>query len=170
MPLTSIDRIEKPTLFSELIDEDYVQLEGLMHKEISSEEYIYFEAHRHPNIYFIKTGLVRLGYLDNRGNKIVKDILRPGDFFGQVSLQKENLNGEFAQAVKSGVTLCYFTLNCFNNLLANNPKLAMKYTSMSGFRIRRFETRLNNLLRNDVKTRLKIFLDQLLVEVKDSAR
>jgi CRP/FNR family cyclic AMP-dependent transcriptional regulator len=170
MPLTSIDRIEKPTLFSELIDEDYVQLEGLMHKEISSEEYIYFEAHRHPNIYFIKTGLVRLGYLDNRGNKIVKDILRPGDFFGQVSLQKENLNGEFAQAVKSGVSLCYFTVEGFNQLLADYPKLAMKYTRMSGYRIRRFEHRLENLLRNDVKTRLKMFLDQLLAEVKDSAR
>jgi len=170
MPYALTEKIDKPTLFSEYADEDYVQLNGLMHKEIGFGDYIYFEAHHHPNIYFIKTGLVRLGYLDAQGNKFVKDILRPGDFFGQVSLQKENLNGEFAQAVKSGVTLCYFTLNCFNNLLANNPKLAMKYTSMSGFRIRRFETRLNNLLRNDVKTRLKIFLDQLLVEVKDSAR
>jgi len=170
MTSSSTEMIDKPALFSDFADEDYVQLEGLMHKEISFGDYIYFEAHQHPNIYFIKTGLVRLGYLDNQGNKIVKDILRPGDFFGQVSLQKENLNGEFAQAVKSGVTLCYFTLDRFNNLLANNPKLAMKYTKMSGFRIRRFETRLENILRNDVRTRLKMFLDQLLAEVKDSAR
>jgi CRP/FNR family cyclic AMP-dependent transcriptional regulator len=170
MPITNTERIEKPALFSEFSDEDYVQLEGLMHKEISFGDYIYFEAQRHPNIYFIKTGLVRLGYLDEQGNKIVKDILRPGDFFGQISLQKENLNGEFAQAVKSGVSLCYFTVEGFNQLLSDYPKLAMKFTRMSGYRIRRFEHRLENLLRNDVKTRLKIFLDQLLTEVKDSAR
>lgn len=170
MPLTCTERIEKPALFSDLTDEEYVQLEGLMHKEISFGDYIYFEAHKHPNIYFIKTGLVRLGYLDDQGNKIVKDILRPGDFFGQISLQKENLNGEFAQAVKSGVSLCYFTVDGFNQLLTDYPKLAMKYMRMSGYRIRRFEYRLENLLRNDVKTRLKMFLDQLLAEVKDSAR
>ena len=170
MPLTMTEKIDKPALFSEIADEDYVQLDGLMHKEVSFGDYIYFEAHQHPNIYFIKTGLVRLGFLDKEGNKIVKDILCPGDFFGQVSLQRENLNGEFAQAVKSGVSLCYFTLDNFNRMLTNNPKLAMKYTRMSGHRIRRFEIRLENLLRNDVKTRLKIFLDQLLAEVKDSAR
>ncbi len=170
MSITYTENIDKPALFSDFSNEDYVQLDGLMHKEISFGDYIYFEANQHPNIYFIKTGLVRLGYLDAQGNKIVKDILRPGDFFGQVSLQKENLNGEFAQAVKSGVSVCYFTLDKFNSLLANHPKLAMKYTRMSGYRIRRFENRLENLLRNDVKARLKIFLDQLLADVKDSAR
>lgn len=170
MTSTSTLRIDKPALFSEFTDEDYVQLDGLMHKEISFGDYIYFEANNHPNIYFIKTGMVRLGYLDNQGNKIVKDILRPGEFFGQVSLQKENLNGEFAQAVKSGVSVCYFTLDKFNSLLSNHPRLAMKYTRLSGYRIRKFEIRLENLLRNDVKSRLKIFLDQLLTDVKDSAR
>ena len=162
--------IDKPELFSELADEEYVQLEGLMHKEIAADDYIYFEANRHPNIYFIKTGLVRLGHLDANGNKVVKDIIRSGEYFGQISLQKENLNGEFAQAVKSGVRLCYFTVEGFNQLLTSHPKIAMKYSRMSGYRIRRFETRLENLLRNDVKTRLKMFLDQLLAEVKDSAR
>jgi CRP/FNR family cyclic AMP-dependent transcriptional regulator len=161
--------LKKPPLFSDLTDDEYFQLEGFNHKEIRQGEYIYFEAYQHPNIYFIKTGLIRLGYLDYQGNKIVKDILRPGDFFGQVSLQKENLNGEFAQAIKKRVTLSSFTLESFNCLLVNNPNLALKYSRISGFRIRRFESRLENILRNDVKTRLKIFLEQLFAEVIDSA-
>jgi len=162
--------IKKPHLFSDLTEEEYIQLDGFNHREVSQGEYIYFEAYKHPNIYFIKTGLIRLGYLDIMGNKIVKDILRPGDFFGQVSLQKENLNGEFAQAIKTGVTLCTFTLDRFNSMLASYPKLALKYSRISGFRIRRFENRLENILRNDVKTRLKMFLEQLLAEVFDSSR
>jgi len=161
--------IKKPPLFSDLTEEEYFQLDGFNHREVRQGEYIYFEAYKHPNIYFIKTGLIRLGYLDTMGNKIVKDILRPGDFFGQVSLQKENLKGEFAQAIKTGVTLCTFTLDHFNSMLASYPKLALKYSRISGFRIRRFENRLENILRNDVKTRLKMFLEQLLADVFDSA-
>ncbi len=46
----------------------------------------------------------------------------------------------------------------------------MRYSKISGFRIRRFENRLENILRNDVKTRLRLFLNQLLSEVKDSAK
>ena len=108
-------------------------------KEVNQGEYVYFEAFRHPNIYFIKAGLIRLGYLDRQGNKIVKEILRPGDFFGQVTLQKENLHGEFAQAYKTNATICAFNIDHFNQMLANHPKLALKYSRISGYRIRRFE-------------------------------
>jgi CRP/FNR family cyclic AMP-dependent transcriptional regulator len=161
--------VKKPPLFSDLTDEEYFQLDGFNHKEVSQGEYIYFEAYQHPYIYFIKTGLIRLGYLDYQGNKIVKDILRPGDFFGQISLQKENLNGEFAQAIKTRVTLTSFTLDRFNCLLVENPNLALKYSRISGLRIRRYEGRLENILCDNVKTRLKMFLEQLLAEVIDSA-
>ena len=162
--------IEKDLLFSDLSDEEYLQLDNINDKGVQQGEYIYFEANRHPNIYFLKTGFIRLGYLDKQGNKIVKDILRPGDFFGQVTLQKENLNGEFAQAFKTNAVICSFTLDHFNQILANHPKLALKYSRISGNRIRRSEHRLENILRNDMKTRLRMFLDQLLNDVRDSAK
>jgi CRP/FNR family transcriptional regulator, cyclic AMP receptor protein len=163
--------LKKHSLFSDLSDEEYEQLDvSVTNKEVKRGEYIYFEAYQHQNIYFVKTGVVRLGYIDSHGNKIIKDILRPGDFFGQVSLQRENLNGEFAQAINADVSFSTFTLDRFNNLLISKPKLAVKYSQISGFRIRRFENRLENILRNDVKTRLKMFLEQLLSEVLDSAR
>jgi CRP/FNR family transcriptional regulator len=163
--------LKKFPLFSDLTNEEYLQLNvSDNYKEVKREEYIYFEAYQHQNIYFVKTGNIRLGYLDNNGNKIIKDILKPGDFFGQVTLNKENLNGEFAQAIKADVSLCSFNLDSFNNLLVNKPKLALRYSKISGFRIRRFENRLENILRNDVKTRLQLFLEQLLSDVADSAR
>jgi len=157
-------------LFSDLTDEEYLGLDVRDNfKEFKKGAYIYFEAYHHQNIYFIKTGNIRLGYTDDDGNKIIKDVLKPGDFFGQVSLSKENLNGEFAQAIRGEVSLCSFTLDNFNRLLVERPKLAIRYSKISGFRIRRFENRLENILRYDVKTRLRTFLQQLLTEVKDSA-
>ena len=170
MRSTSSVMIEKDILFSDLSDEEYLQFKQIGEKVVNPGEYIYFEAHRHPNIYFIRAGHIRLGYLDRQGNKIVKDILRPGDFFGQVTLQMENLNGEFAQAYKTNATICTYTLDRFNQILASHPKLALKYSRISGHRIRRSEERLENILRNDVRTRLKLFLEQRLAEVRDSAR
>jgi len=163
--------LKKFPLFSDLSDEEYHELNvSNNYKEARKGEYIYFEAYQHQNIYFLKTGSIRLGYLDEDGNKIIKDILKPGDFFGQVSLEKENLRGEFAQAGKTDVSLCSFTLDNFNKLLLNRPKLAVRYSKISGFRIRRFENRLQNILQLDVKTRLRLFVDQLLAEVRDSAK
>jgi CRP/FNR family transcriptional regulator len=163
--------LRKYPLFSDLNEEEYHELNvSDNYKEAKKGEYIYFEAYEHRNIYFLKTGIIRVGHIDEQGNKIIKDILKPGDFFGQISLEKENLHGEFAQAGKSDISLCSFTLENFNKLLLNKPKLAVRYSKISGFRIRRFENRLQNILQLDVKTRLGLFMDQLLSEVKDSAR
>jgi CRP/FNR family transcriptional regulator len=163
--------LKKYPLFSDLTDEEYHELNvSDNYKEARKDEYIYFEAYEHKNIYFLKTGLIRVGYVDERGNKIIKDILKPGDFFGQISLEKENLQGEFAQAGRTDVSLCSFTLDNFNKLLMNKPKLAVRYSKIAGFRIRRFENRLQNILQLDVKTRLRLFVDQLLAEVKDGAK
>jgi CRP/FNR family cyclic AMP-dependent transcriptional regulator len=163
--------LKKYPLFSDLSDEEYHELNvSNNYKEVKKGEYIYFEAYEHQNIYFLKTGVIRLGWLDTQGNRIIKDILKPGDFFGQVSLEKENLQGEFAQAAKSDVSLCSFTLESFNRLLLNKPKLAVRYSKITGFRIRRFENRLQNILQLDVKTRLRLFVDQLFAELKDGAK
>ncbi|HSZ34340.1 MAG TPA: Crp/Fnr family transcriptional regulator [Puia sp.] len=171
MHLDSSIILRKFPLFSDLSDEEYHELNvSDNYKEAKKGEFIYFEAYQHQNIYFLKSGIIRLGYLDGLGNKVIKDILKPGDFFGQVSLEKENLGGEFAQAGKEDVSLCSFTLDSFNRLLLNKPKLAVKYSKISGFRIRRFENRLQNILQLDVKTRLKLFIEQLLTDVKDRAK
>ena len=103
--------LKKYPLFTDLTDEEYHELNvSNNYKEVKKGEFIYFEAYEHQNIYFLKTGVIRLGWLDSQGNRIIKDILKPGDFFGQVSLEKENLQGEFAQAAKEDVSLCSFSL------------------------------------------------------------
>ncbi|PWU00651.1 MAG: Crp/Fnr family transcriptional regulator [Bacteroidetes bacterium] len=159
--------LRKFDLWSALSDEEYKELNVLdSTKEFKEGEYIYFEAFLHNQIYFIKHGFIRIGHLDDEGNKIVHDILQPGDFFGQLSLERSNLNGEFAQCIKSGVSLCSFTIEDFNQLLSKKPQLAIKYSKLAGLRMRRFENRILNILQKDTRTRLIQFLDQLLRESK----
>jgi CRP/FNR family cyclic AMP-dependent transcriptional regulator len=172
MPQQSMDNengilLRKFDLWAILTLEEYKDLHVLdNYKEFKEGEFVYFEAFNHNQIYFIKNGYIRIGFLDKEGNRVIKDILKPGDFFGQIGLEKNNLNGEFAQTIKSDVSLCSFTVENFTSLLKNKPQLAIKYSKLIGLRMKRFENRLINILQKDAKTRLLLFLDQLLEESK----
>src|SRR5450631_2595343 len=150
-------------LFEKLSHVEYKELSITDNfKEAKPGEFIYFEAFQHNQIYFIKEGHIRMGYLDDAGTRITKDILGPGDFFGQITLERTNLNGDLAQAFKGTVSLCSFTIDHFSKLLNNRPDMAVKYSKLIGLRMKRFENRLINILHKDVKSRLIDFMRQLL--------
>lgn len=150
-------------LWCHISDQEYQELD-LVHRFIEAKkgEYIYFEAFNHNKLYFIKEGYIRIGYIDEAGNEIIKEIIQKGELFGQFTLEKNNLNGEFAQAYKGDVSLCAFNIADFEKLLSRKPEIALKYTKQVGNKLRNFQNRLVNLLNKDVKTRLLNFFWQLL--------
>ncbi|MGO8055621.1 Crp/Fnr family transcriptional regulator, partial [Rhizobium leguminosarum] len=99
-------------------------------------EYVYFEAFHHNKLYFIKDCYIRVGYIDDDGNEVIKEIIQKGEIFGQVTLERNNLKGEFAQAYKADVSLCAFTIEDFNQLLKKRPELALKYSKQIGSKLR----------------------------------
>jgi CRP/FNR family cyclic AMP-dependent transcriptional regulator len=155
--------IRRYNLWSHVSDEEYEAL-NVVHNFIEAKkgEFIYFEAFHHNKLYFIKEGHVRIGYIDDQGNEVIKEIIEKGEIFGQLTLERNNLQGEFAQAYRHDVSLCAFTIESFEQLLAKKPELALKYSKQVGSKLRTLENRLVNLLNKDVKTRLIHFLWQLV--------
>lgn len=151
-------------LWADLTEEEYQDL-NLLHNFITAPrgEYIYFEAFHHNKLYFVKDGLIRLGHIDEKGNEVIREIIRKGEVFGQVTLEKNNLNGEFAQAHRTDVSLCAFTIEDFQRILRKKPELALRYSRQVGSRLRTLENRLLNILHKDVRTRL-IGLFQMLIQ------
>lgn len=149
-------------LWSQLSDEEYDEL-NIVHNFIEARkgDYIYFEAFHHNKLYFVKDGYLRIGYIDDSGREVIKEIIQKGELFGQITLEKNSLNGEFAQAYKSDVSLCAFSIDDFQTLLQKKPALALKYSKQVGSKLRQIENRLLNLLNKDVKARLISFLLQL---------
>lgn len=150
-------------LWSHVSDEEYEEL-NFVHRYIEAKkgEYIYFEAFNHNKLYFIKEGYIRIGFIDEDGNEVIKEIIQQGELFGQFTLEKNNLNGEFAQAYKADVSLCAFNIEDFEKLLHRKPEIALKFTKQVGNKLRNIQNRLVNLLNKDVKTRLLDFFWQLL--------
>ena len=150
-------------LWSHLSEEEYEAL-NLVHNFVEAKkgDYVYFEAFNHNKLYFLKDGYIRIGYIDEQGNEIIKEIIQKGEIFGQITLDRSKLHGEFAQAYKANVSVCAFTISDFQKLLQTRPELALKYSKLVGSKLRQFENRLVNLLNKDVRTRLLNFLWQLV--------
>jgi CRP/FNR family transcriptional regulator, cyclic AMP receptor protein len=152
-------------LWAYISDEEYEEL-NIMHHYIEAPkgEYVYFDSHNHNKLYFLKSGTIKIGHIDNEGKEVVKEIIRKGEVFGQFTLERSNLNGEFAQAYKGDVSLCAFNIDDFEKLLKKKPEIAFHFSKQVGQKLHKLQNRLLNLLNKDVKTRLINFLIMLAQE------
>jgi CRP/FNR family transcriptional regulator, cyclic AMP receptor protein len=157
--------IRNYNLFSHITDEEYEELNFVHHFiEAEKDQYIYFDSQYLNKLYFLKGGTIKIGYINEEGKEVIKEIIQEGEVFGQFSLEQNNLNGEFAKAHKADVSLCAFNISDFEKLLRKKPELAFHYSKQVGQKLRKLENRLMNLLNKDVKTRLVGFLIMLAKE------
>ena len=151
-------------LWCHLSDEEYDELNIAHHFiEAKKGDYIYFDSHHLNKLYFVKDGYIKIGYIDEKGDEIIKEIIKEGEIFGQFALEKNNLNGEFARAYKGNVSLCAFSIEDFEKLLKKRPDLAIKYSKQVGEKLRRAEFRLITMLNRDVRSRLLAFFYHLAI-------
>lgn len=150
-------------LWSHLTDEEYEEL-NLVHRFMEAEKgaYIYFSPEHLSKLFFIKEGFIRLGFINDKGEEVVREIIREGEIFGQFTLQRQDMPGEFAQAYRSNVSLCAFNIDDFEKILSRKPQLAIGYSRQVGARLKKTENHLMNLLHKDVRMRLIGFLIQLV--------
>lgn len=152
-------------IFEHISDTEYEEL-GLVHNFVEAKdgEFIYFPFQHNNKLYFAKEGFIKLGYIDEQGNEIIKEIIQKGEVFGQLTLEKNNDQDEFARAYKSSVSLCAFTIEDFLRLLQKKPQMAIAFSFQLGNKLRKVENRLLNILNKDVKNRLVQLLLQLAAD------
>jgi len=163
--------IRNNDLFSQMADEVFDSLNLVHHfKETKKNDYIYFEAHLHNALYFLKEGYVKIGYFDKSGREVIKEVIGKGDIFGQITLQPHNMEGEFAQAFKTDVSLCMFRVQEFAALLEQHPSIAIRFSKQLGQKMLRVENRMVNLLQKSVPERLLHFLYHLTRQFPEYAQ
>ena len=131
-------------------------------------EIILFAHNEMERVYTIKKGIIKILEFDQAGNEIIKDIVRAGDLFGQYTLEKHHEDREeHAIVVSDQLVICSFTVNDFEKILENNPKLAIKYTKLVGIKLKRVSNLYTNLMYKDVRTRLGLFLKDWVMKEAD---
>lgn len=139
---------------------------GFMKKK--KNEFIYLNSLKSDRLYFLKKGYVKIGVYDSDGNEKIKEVLNQGDIFGQLSLEGDTGEEEFAQVIKSDASICSFTVQDFEQILMKRPDLAISYTKLVGLRIKALQSRISSIIYKDVRTRLvEFFIYIAMKERKD---
>src|SRR6478672_10287943 len=79
--------LKKIPLFAELTDVDLDELAVTLNRiTIAAHEPVFWMDELGDRLFIIQTGQVQISYTDEKGEDIVLSRLRPGDFFGELSL------------------------------------------------------------------------------------
>lgn len=129
-------------------------------KQAKKGDIIYLSASEEPRIYLLKKGSIKIVDIDSNGNEIIKDIIQKGDLFGELLLERIENNGEYAVALTNDVAICSFLHADFEKVMHQHPGLAISYTKVVGFQLRRIKNNYSNLMFKDARARLLLFLKE----------
>ncbi len=138
--------------------------ERMIHQKFRKREYVYLPYEKSDHIFFVKSGNIEIGYLDESGRELSLDILGPGEIFGSVI--GRSLNGSFARAV-GNVTLAILNKDDFDEFLEKYPRFSLQMLKMMSERIQVLEVKLQHIVFSDVKTRICKLLQSLLAKAGD---
>jgi CRP/FNR family cyclic AMP-dependent transcriptional regulator len=154
-------------LFEQLTEKDYEELEWLTaFKSCQKNEFLYMPNEAHRKVYFVKRGMVKLGYYDDEGNEVILDILKVGDIFGEIGFDEQNINQEFAQALTNDTLLCNFNIAQLKELLETKPQLAFRFTKKMGEQQLSVTRRFSKIISKDSRSRLIEFFKDWIIEEK----
>ncbi len=130
----------------------------------TKNQYVYFPEEPSTSIFLLKSGRIKIGTYSEGGKEIIKTILQPGDIFGELSLTDEGKRTDFAQAMEDDVLICAMSKDYMEKLMSENPKLSMQITKLIGFRLKKMERRLSDLIFKNGRTRIIDFIKELAQE------
>lgn len=151
--------------FEYLVEERIEVSERLLETIILEKgNFLYQPPKRITPIFEIVSGAVKIGSYSPEGEEVCYDILKPGDFFGNLDL----LNGKFSEFSKTltSAKLRMYDVDFFKQLVTNQPKLAQWFIKELVIRWCRAEERLFAIRSLDplekVKRILPYFQDQII--------
>lgn len=128
-------------------------------KRARKNDLIFFDGAK--RIYFLKKGIIKLIQTDDKGGETVKEFLQQGDIFGDITLERNSQaseNSEYAKVVSDEVVICSFLPEDFEQVLEQNPLIALKFSKKVGEELKTLQLRYNDMIFKDVRTRLLNFI------------
>jgi CRP-like cAMP-binding protein len=126
-----------------------------------------FQSNR---VYLIVKGKMKIANSVKNDIQSVKDIMYPGEMFGNISLNGF-LGEEYAEALVNNTIIYCFGVNEFKALLENNHRLALNYAGLISTKLNSLKERYEIWTRYDTRTKLIYLLQKwALVEGEDAGQ
>jgi CRP-like cAMP-binding protein len=133
---------------------------------IAKNNHIYKPPNNEGFIYEIVSGVVKLGSYSDKGEEYVHDILKGGDFFGNLRY----LNGQFFEFSKALIDtrIRIYELSYFKKTIINDSNLSDWFISYLLKRWCISEKKLGNITGNPIEGRITFLMKLFDVPVKDA--
>lgn len=156
--------LEKFNFFSDLtVDERNFLCRHSLMKLFRKGEAIYFPGDASLFVYFLKEGQVRITRVNDNDDEIIVAILKEGDVFGEASVISQDKRGEMAVA-HTDVNICMLSESDMKELMQRNFRLNLSIFATIGLRSKKLEKRLEDLVFQDNKQRIRNVIKELALE------
>ncbi len=114
-------------------------------------------------IYFIKKGHVKIGKQEGEQFHL-EQVLRMGNIFGESKITTGEPGSPYTAIAMTDCVICFIEEERMEQLIERYPKLHNSILKIAGFKFRKIERRLTDILYKDAETRIKDFIYDFVAE------
>jgi len=129
-------------------------------EEVKKRQPLYLPGDPSSNVYLLKKGRVKIANTAPNGKEVTFDILEPGEVFGELEVIEDVPRSTSAETLDDAV-ICIIPRKDFDQYLAMHPNVTVKLTKLIGLRLRKIQSRVEDLVFRDVPARLAHLLSEL---------
>lgn len=129
-------------------------------EEVKKRQPLYLPGDPSSNVYLLKKGRVKIANTAPSGKEITFDILEPGEVFGELDVLEDAPRSTSAETLDDAV-ICVIPRKDFDQYLAMHPTVMFKLTKLIGLRLKKIQSRVEDLVFRDVPARLAHLLSEL---------
>lgn len=154
--------LKRPELFERLSPAERGKLERRAAvRSFRRGEIIYFPTDPGQSVLVLARGLVKLKALSPEGKETILAFIEEGELFGELALVDEEPRDEYAEAAADSRVIA-IPRGDLLALMEQRSDIALYVTRLVGFRRRRIENRLRNLLFRSLRERIAALLLELI--------
>ena len=129
-------------------------------EEVKKRQPLYLPGDPSRNVYLLKQGRVKIANTAPSGKEVTFEILEPGEIFGELDVLEDAPRSTSAEALDDAL-ICVIPRKDFDQYLAMHPNVTLKLTKLIGLRLKKIQSRVEDLVFRDVPARLAHLLSDL---------
>jgi CRP-like cAMP-binding protein len=126
-------------------------------------EWIYVLGDSADRLYILRKGRIKISALAEGGHEVLREIIGPGEIFGETSLILGIPRTTSAQALETSL-LCEIRRKDVETLLSMYPEIAFQLLKSVVLRLKQAQAQLVNVICNDISRRVRKTLIDLMVK------
>jgi len=153
--------LKKIRLFREMTSEEAGELDRITRMEsVKKKTPIFFPGDPSQQVYLLKEGRVKISRVSEDGREVTLALLEPGEIFGELNILDDSPRDTLAEALDDS-QICIVNKELFLSMIQKKPEFSFRLTKLIGLRLKRIESRVEDLVFRDVPARLAHLLLEL---------